>query len=806
MNLIKKLILPVLLLLPVLVYSQEEVVLFQQFEGRYTYLSFGNTLNTGENTGGTTDCEILEESSADYFLETDQTMIAAYIYWGGSGTGDTEVALNGTPITAERTFAYDLDGTHMYAGGYADITALIASTGNGTYTFSEFTPDITPDVYCAFPGNTTNFGGWAVTIVFEDPDLPLNQVSIFDGFESVSAQNPSLDIQLTDLEVVDNAEAKIGFLAWEGDEILANNETLRLNGTLLSNPLNPADNAFNGTNTFTGSSDLYNMDIDQYSVENLIQPGDTEALIELTSNQDLVIVQNIVTVLNVALPEATISIDNIVGGTECGNRELTIDYTVFNTNGTDRLPPAEVAFFGDNVLMAETMTTAIINFGESESESITFTVPDGIPSDFLLRAFVDPFDEINELDDDNNEDNTEFHLLVFPDVGTLQDLELCDVVGTELFDLTEATTSIDPEDTLSYHPTQADAENNTNPIEGDITAYENTSNPETIWIRVSNPDCFVTDSFEVEVIVCPLPDATVSIDNQIYACRLRDLVVEYTVYNTEGTDDLPAGTNVAFYADLQLIAQTQTLNVIPIGGSESGSFEVTLPESLPNNFVLAAVVDDDGTGLGTVEELNEFNNEFDLAIEFGTIPPITQLPTLTECDKGFEMAFFDLTAQDELITQNTAGEFNYFLTQEDATANVNPITDPAQFENTSNPQMIYVRLENEICFTTSSFQLVVEQCPPIIYEGISPNGDTLNDVLHMDYVVNVFPNFNLKIYSREGNLIYEGGNDEGEWDAIPNTGILYQDKFVPVGTYYYVLVLNHPNFPEPYIGDVYVNY
>ncbi|GAB5399687.1 MAG: hypothetical protein Aureis2KO_12720 [Aureisphaera sp.] len=806
MNLIKKWILFVWLLVPYLGHSQQEVELFQQFEGRYSYLSFGNTLNTGENTGGSTPCEILEESSADFVLELDQTLIAAYLYWAGSGTGDTDVSLNGNAITAERTFLYDFDDTHSYAGGYADITALLLASGNGTYTLSEFTPDIEPDIYCGFPGNTTNFGGWAVTVIYEDPDLPLNQVSVFDGFESVSAQNTSLSIQLTDLEVVDNAEAKIGFLAWEGDDILANNETLRLNGTLLSNPLNPADNAFNGTNTFTGSTDLYNMDIDQYEVENLIQPGDTEALIELTSNQDLVIINNVVTVLNVALPEATITMDKIVGGTDCGDREITIDYTVFNTDGTDRLPPVEIGFFGGSVSMATTSTTSIIQVGESESGTITFTVPDGVPADFLLRAIVDPFDDVNELNDDNNEDNADFHLLVFPEIGNLQDLELCDVVGTELFDLTEATASVDPDDTLSYHTTEADAQSNSNPLEGDLTAYENTTSPETLWIRVSNPDCFVVESFEIEVITCPLPDATVSIDNEIFACRQRDLLIEYTVYNTKGTDDLPAGTQVAFYADLQLIAQSTTQNIIPIGGSEFGFFEVTLPESLPNNFVLVAIVDDNGAGIGSVEELNEFNNEFDLAIEFGTIPPITELPVLTECDRGFEMTFFDLSVQDDLITQNSDGEFNYFLSQEDALANVNPISDPGQFQNTSNPQTIHVRLENQICFTTSSFELVVEQCPPIIYEGVSPNGDTRNDFLHMDYVVNVFPDFNLKIYSREGNLIYEGGNDDGEWDAVPNTGIFYQDKFVPVGTYFYVLVLNHPNFPEPFIGDVYVNY
>ncbi|MCH9660971.1 MAG: gliding motility-associated C-terminal domain-containing protein [Bacteroidetes bacterium] len=803
MNQVQKLI-AFLLLLPFGILAQD-IELLQQFEGRYSYLAFGNTLNIDENTGGTAGCDILLESDATFSLDSDQQLIAAYLYWAGSGTGDFEVRLNDIDITAERTFLFEMDSIHSYAGGFANITDQLLTTGNGSYTFSEFTPEITDGVYCGIGGNTTNFGGWAVTVVYEDATLPLNQVSLFDGFVAVSISNNSLDIQLTDLDVVDNAEAQIGFLAWEGDQILANNETLRLNTTILSNPLNPATNAFNGTNTFTGSTSLYNMDIDVYSIAGLIQPGDETALIQLTSNQDLVIVNNIATVLNIALPDATISMDSILGGTKCDNREITIDYTVFNTNGTDRFPIASIGFYADNTLIEQTTTAAIIDFGASETGSITLTIPDSVPADFLLRAIVDDTSDFNELDEENNESTVDFHLLVSPEVSGLTNLQLCDVFGLELFDLTDATNTIDPINAITYHTSEIDAENNENPITENIESYENTTNPETIWIRVANPDCFVVESFTIEIIECPLPDATVSIDNELYACRQRDLLIEFTVYNIEGTAPLPAGTPIAFYADLQLLGTTLTLNTLPIGTSETSSIEVSLV-GVPTTFVLAAVADENGAGIGIVEELNEQNNEFDIAEEFGTIPPITDLPDLVECDRGFEMATFALTNQDDLITQNTPGELNYFISEGDALANINPIENPGDFVNTSNPQTIFVRLENEICFRTTSFTIMTERCAPIIYDGISPNGDMSNDVFHIDYLIDVFPKFELKIYSREGNLIYEGGNDDGLWDAIPNTGVLYTNTFVPVGTYYYVLVLNDSDFPSPFIGDVYVNY
>jgi gliding motility-associated-like protein len=314
------------------------------------------------------------------------------------------------------------------------------------------------------------------------------------------------------------------------------------------------------------------------------------------------------------------------------------------------------------------------------------------------------------------------------------------------------------------------------------------------------------DSFEVEVIICPLPDATITIDNQIYACRQRDLIIDYTVYNIEATAPLPGGTPIAFYADGLLIGQAQTQNVIPEGGNEPGSLEITLSEDIPDIFALLAVVDDDGNGIGIIEELNEFNNEFEILAEFGTIPPIPILPDLLECDEGFDMATFDLTEQNELISTDPNDVISYFTTLENAINNENAISDPEQYQNVVDPQTIFVRLENEICFATASFLLTTENCEPIISQGISPNGDSLNDTFKIEGLLDVFNDFILKIYSRQGNLIYEGGNDDGLWDAIPNTGILVQNKVVPVGTYYYVLILNDPEFPDAFLGFVYVNY
>ena len=90
----------------------------------------------------------------------------------------------------------------------------------------------------------------------------MNQINIYDGLETVP---DAITINLDNLNVLDVEGAKIGFIAWEGDVSLSVNESLRMNGYLLSNPpLNPSTNAFNGTNSFTGVSGMHNMDIDVY--------------------------------------------------------------------------------------------------------------------------------------------------------------------------------------------------------------------------------------------------------------------------------------------------------------------------------------------------------------------------------------------------------------------------------------------------------------------------------------------------------------------------------------------------------------
>ena len=393
----------------------------------------------------------------------------------------------------------------------------------------------------------------------------------------------------------------------------------------------------------------------------------------------------------------------------------------------------------------------------------------------------------------------------------ISDYQLCDNDGdgSEIFDLTSKYDEIvntEVDITLTYYNTEVDANTENNAIATPF-AYIN-SGLETIWVRLSNSftQCYTIGSFQIETIFCPLPDATVSINNDLYACRNRDLIVEYRVNNIEGTAIIPAFTPISFYLDEILVTQTQTLNDIPINGSETNSIEINLPPNTPNLFEILIRVDDLGFSEGIIEELNELNNEYSLIIEFGSIPPILPLSNLIECDEGNESSNFNLTQQNNSISTNINDIITFYISEEDANLNENEITDVGNYQNTSNPQAIFIRFENEICFTISSFEIEIENCTPFIPEGFSPNNDKINDFFEIDHLLNVYLDFELKIFSRFGNLIYKGTHKDGFWDGISNEGITFKHQLVPTGVYFYVLHLNDPQYPNQFIGNVYINY
>ena len=573
----------------------QDISLYTQVNGRYDFTFVGNTMNTTENNPATTLVTVTS-STANLNLNPGDTVIKAFLYWAGSGDGDFNVDLNGTNITPDRTFSHTrvfATLTLNYFSAFKDITTYIQNNGNGDYTLSNL--DIS-----AFEADhfirKTNFAGWAILIVYENSSLPLNQINIYDGLQGVP---DNLEINLTNLFVIDNSDATAGFIAWEGDVSLAT-ETFAINGTVISNATNPIDNVFNSTNSITGASDLYNMDLDVYEIEDYIQIGNTSANITLSSTQDFIMISTVVTKLNSQLPDATIVLDSY--DTRCNTTQIPIDYTVYNVN------------------------------------------------------------------------STEF---------------------------------------------------------------------------------------------------------------------------------LQANTPIAFYIDGVLVGTSETQNIIPIGGNETGNTTITIPNNTPENFTLTAVVDDTGTGTGIVTELVENNNTNTLPIQLLLPPTFNDLEPITSCNLGLTKGIFDFSSYEELVKTNPLNTVTFHENYEDAFNAINPIFNTTAYEATTTPKEIFIRIEDNNCFTITSFKLVVVNCPPTVYNAVSPNGDGLNDGFFIEGLRDIFIHFRLEIYNRWGKLLWIGDNNKPDWDGYVAEGI--GSKLAPAGTYFYILYLNDPTYSENLSGYLYLN-
>jgi gliding motility-associated-like protein len=528
-------------------YSQN-ISLYNQFNGRYDFTFVGNTLNPVENSFQTSPA-VLTTSSATLALNTNDIIESAYLYWAGCGTGDFNVKLNGIDVIASRTFTNTLvqGQTYNYFSAFANVTSQVQTTGNGVYTLSDL------DVSAFLPlhvQNSTNFAGWALVIVYKNVAFPLNQLNIYDGMQVVSIFQNFLNVPLNSLNVIDNVDAKIGFLAWEGDSGIQVNETLRINGNIISNPpLNPANNAFNGTNSSTNSNQLYNMDLDIYNIQNNINIGDTSALIQLTSGQDYVMINAIVTKLNSQLPDARITFHE--PALSCNERQFQINYTVTNNNSTASLPAnTPITFYADNVVVGSAYTQNIIPIDGSEIGTITIIIPVNIPLQFNLVTKVDDIGNgtgiVNEISETNNAFTIAIQLLISPNFNSLEDIMSCNLGLTKgIFDFSEYEGSVKTniEHLSTFYSSETDALNFTNQIVI-LNNYEALQTPKTIWVRIDDVQngCYSITSFELLTKNCePIIYNAVSPDNDglndfFFIEGLRNVFVNFKleIYNRWG--------------------------------------------------------------------------------------------------------------------------------------------------------------------------------------------------------------------------------------------------------------------------------
>ncbi|MDG1961585.1 MAG: hypothetical protein P8I32_00950, partial [Flavobacteriaceae bacterium] len=649
-----------------------------QILGKYDFTAIGNTLNAAQNPN---PCVLLPESSATLNLGPTQTFFQAHMYWSASGPADDTVTLNGSTVTASRTFTLN-NSFGLFNSHYADVTNIVAANGNGTYTFADYLGTIP----C---GNTTNYGGWMIYIIYGEPTLPQNQISLFDGFDYVGAGNFSLDITLTGIDVATDDLAKIGFLAWEGDAALANQETLTINTILIDNPpLNPGDNAFNGTNSYTNSSTLWNMDLDFYDLQGIVQPGDTQVDIALTSGQDLVIVNNVITAVNSEIPDAAITIDDL--DVICDNgQNLFVDYTALNLESTSPLSSGtRIDFYWQNVgggplnYLDTVFTVADIPVNGSEPGNTILNLV-GTPPQFVLVAIIDPANSILEIDEDNNSDDLFIDTTQPFSLGG--NIESCDGLL-----VTIDTGVSSPLFTWQWYK-------DGNSIPGQTGSSIDVTTNGLYTVEGFEGPCFITDTIEVFFNEPP----TAFPPQDLFKCN--DGVTSGSFDLTENDDDLLGAQDpddyVVKYYETLVDSQDDTNEIaVPTG------YFITLPSP---QTIFARVERTDGLCF----DLAQFKIYFTRVIA-GTPE------TIEVCDNdnnGSEPVDLPLTYDTQVLDGELAADYliTYHNDPADAAAGTNVL--PVPYDVPVPGELIYARLVNFddlTCFDVVSVFVIVN-APPV---------------------------------------------------------------------------------------------
>ncbi|WP_400080472.1 choice-of-anchor L domain-containing protein [Winogradskyella sp. R77965] len=248
---------------------------------------------------------------------------------------------------------------------------------------------------------------------------------------------------------------------------------------------------------------------------------------------------------------------------------------------------------------------------------------------------------------------------------------------------------------VTYFLTEEDATDNTNELS---VLYTNTTNPFTLYPRITSiaTGCGDVNSFEVNVLPAPLSEkpndiiicdadrdgfSTINLNNSIpnSISTVPNRIV--TFHNSLENADLGANsiTNISNYN-----AQTETV-FMRVENSTTGCYATEELNIIVNALPYV------GNLTNTIDDYIYCENETDGIGEF----------------------IFE-TKDEEVLDEQTDKEVSYYLKASDATHKVNAIDKTSIYENISNPQQIYVRVDNisdETCYTTSSFTIEVGTNP-----------------------------------------------------------------------------------------------
>jgi gliding motility-associated-like protein len=433
-----------------------------------------------------------------------------------------------------------------------------------------------------------------------------------------------------------------------------------------------------------------------------------------------------------------------------------------------------------------------------------------------------------------------------PQIVTPPDLILCDETGNEeaSFDLESQIPTIlngqDPADfSLSFHLTQLDSEAGANAI-ATPSAYTNTSNPETIYVRVERANeetCFSNVTFDL--IVGLVVDFDTNLPDAIDLCSTDEFPVldatptnqgldltlvtyEWTdgggaVVSTEATfTPTTAGT---YSVEISLPpCSTETITVV-VNVTETPILDLGADEVLCDGGIFDIVPEITGntsgisylwsTGETTSTITVDATGTYDLQITVGpcvvtdSIDIFISEPIVVEIGDDFKTCPNEpqvLTA----ISSDPDVTYQWYLNGDLIVGATDAVYEFMIESGTMGTQTYSVVASKGECTGEAEIDITlydVGNC--VISQGISPNNDGFNDSLDLEFLSDRAGGIvQFQIFSRLGLQVFEAVNYVNEWMGQDKDG-----NELPTGTYFYVIDLmeEDPVYGLQATGWLYIN-
>jgi hypothetical protein len=365
----------------------------------------------------------------------------------------------------------------------------------------------------------------------------------------------------------------------------------------------------------------------------------------------------------------------------------------------DQNPEEVIITYHESQLNADTGFNALespYTINGEETIYVRVEVEDGDP--FVTACFIS---------------NINFTLTVEPRPVFIapEDLIVCDdddtIDGLTTIDISVQTETIAagvPENVVTYHETQEDADSGENPLEELYTTIIPDS--QTIFARIEDDMTPITGCYSttpVILVVVGPPAATVP-SNLEFCDADAD---GFGVFNlTEVDSEITSGQAGLVVTYHETFSDAEN-NLFPIIGEYNNI--VQYQQTIYVRVESATITTTCATYLELLLVVND-------------VPQIETEPSALEvCDNDTDgFGLFDLSlANEEILNGLDPLEFEvtYYQTPENATLGENPIETPLAYTNVSPfTQDIYVRVENieTECFNTTALTLIVNELPVLI--------------------------------------------------------------------------------------------